>query len=271
MKLKPKIIALDLDDTLLRADLTISNRTVEVLQKCMDQGVLVVLASGRAPHAMFRYAQRIGIDRVPSYIVANNGSQVLASDTKKTIFEHFLPVNVGIEAFRLTIDAGLSCHSYEETCIHVSRETQYSDRDYQLSGLKPIVPDDFEQIIRNGIYKLVIPGHPEFIVPIESEFKIIFKDRATVFVSKPYFMEILPLNAGKGEALKEIAESLLNIQQEDVMAFGDSMNDESLIRYAGMSVAMKNGRREIQKIARFITEETNDEDGIAEFIERMVL
>ena len=84
-------------------------------------------------------------------------------------------------------------------------------------------------------------------------------------------MEILPLNAGKGEALQEIAETRMKLQREDVMAFGDSMNDESLIRYAGMSVAMKNGRREIQALARFITEETNDDDGIADFLERRVL
>lgn len=271
MKLEPKIIALDLDDTLLRSDLTISDRTVSVLQECKNRGILIILASGRSPHAMYNYAERIGIDTISSYIVANNGSLVLESDTRKTVFEHFLPVNVGIEAFRLTIDAGLSCHSYEDTCIHVSRETEYSDRDYQLSGLKPIVPDDFEKIIRDGVYKLVIPGHPEFIVPVESEFKVIFKDRANVFVSKPYFMEILPLNAGKGEALQEIAETRMKLQREDVMAFGDSMNDESLIRYAGMSVAMKNGRREIQALARFITEETNDDDGIADFLERRVL
>lgn len=271
MKLSPKIIAMDLDDTLLTTDLTISDRTVAVLQECMNRGIHIILASGRSPHAMFNHAQRIGIDTVPSYIVANNGSLVLASDTKKTVFEHFLPVHVAIEAFRLTIDAGLSCHSYEDTCIHVSRETEFSDRDYQLSGLKPIVPDDFEEIIRRGVYKLVIPGHPEFIIPVESEFKVIFKDRATVFVSKPYFMEILPLNAGKGEALREIAEKRLQISSEYVMAFGDSMNDESMIRYAGMSVAMKNGRREIQDLAQFITEQTNDDDGIADFLERMVL
>ena len=86
-------------------------------------------------------------------------------------------------------------------------------------------------------------------MPVESEFKVHFKGRATVFVSKPFFLEVLPIIAGKGEALKEIAEDILGIPRSRVMAFGDSMNDESMIRYAGQSVAMSNGRSEILKLA----------------------
>ena len=271
MKLKPRIIAMDLDDTLLKHDLTISDHTVDVLQQCMSRGILVALASGRAPEAMYPYAKRIGIDNRKSYIVANNGSQILISDTRELVYERFLPEDIAIEAFRLTVAAGLSCHIYDDTTIYVSRETEYSERDFRLSGLKPVVPDDFEEVIRRGVYKLVIPGHPEFVTPVEAEFKVLFRDRSTVFVSKPFFMEVLPLNAGKGEALQEIAETFLGFSAEDVMAFGDSMNDESMIRYAGLSVAMINSRKEILDLAKFITDRTNDDDGIADFLEKNVL
>lgn len=271
MKLDVDIIAMDLDDTLLKHDLTISERTIRTISLAANRGIKIMLASGRAPEAMFRYAKKIGLDKMNSYLICNNGSQVITSDTRKTIFEHRLPVDVAIEAFRLTVDAGLSCHIYENDIIHVSKETEFSDRDYQLSGLKPLIPDDYEALIREGTYKLVIPGDPEFLVPIEAELKVIFRDRATIFVSKPYFLEILPIKAGKGEALKEIAEEILGIPQARVMAFGDSMNDESMIRYAGQSVAMCNSRSEILKLARHITEKTNDDDGVADFLEKHVL
>lgn len=271
MKLDAHIIAMDLDDTLLRHDLTISDHTVKTLARVADKGIKILLASGRSPDAMYRHAQKIGLDSLDSFLICNNGSQVITSNTHKTIFEHKLPVDVAIEAFRLTIDAGLSCHIYENNLIYISKETEFSQRDFQLSGLKPVVPDDYEALIRRGTYKLVIPGDPEFLVPIESELKVIFRNRATIFVSKPYFLEILPLNAGKGEALKEIAENILGLSRPHVMAFGDSMNDESMIRYAGMSVAMSNGRPEILKLARYCTEKTNDEDGIADFLEKYVL
>lgn len=265
------MIAMDLDDTLLRHDLSVSDHTVATLKRAADRGIKILLASGRSPEAMIPYAKRIGIDRVKSWLVCNNGSEIITSDTNERVFEHRLPVDVAIEAFRLVLDAGLSCHIYENNIIHVSKETEFSDRDRMLSGLQPIIPDDYEALIRKGVYKLVIPGDPEFIVPIEAEFKVIFKGRATVFVSKPYFLEVLPFGAGKGEALAIIAEKTLGVTKERVMAFGDSMNDESMIRYAGMSVAMKNSRPEILKLARYVTELDNDEDGIADFLEKNVL
>ena len=271
MKLDPAMIAMDLDDTLLKHDLSISDRTVETLKKASERGIKLVLASGRSPEAMIPYARRIGVDRVQSWLVCNNGSEIITSDTGERIYERRLPEEIALEAYRLVVAAGLSCHVYENNVIHVSRETEYSRRDCMLSGLKPIVPTDFENLIRRGVYKLVIPGDPEFIVPVEAEFKVIFRDRATVFVSKPYFLEILPFGAGKGEALEYLAGEKLGVTSERVMAFGDSMNDESMIRYAGMSVAMSNSRPEILSLAKHVTDVDNDADGLADFIEKNVL
>lgn len=270
MKLDVNMLAMDLDDTLLRQDLSISDRTVSTLRRAADRGILIMLASGRSPEAMSEYARRIGIDREKSYLICNNGSQVITSDTGETVFEHFLPADIAIEAFRLCIDAGLSCHIYEHQHIFVSKETEWSDRDFQLSGLAPVIPDDYEALIRKGTYKLVIPGDPDYLVPVEAELKVVFAGRATIFVSKPYFLEILPADTGKGEALRELA-GRLGVDRQNVMAFGDSMNDESMIRWAGQSVAMRNGRSEIIALARHITDLPNEEDGIADFIEKHVL
>jgi Cof subfamily protein (haloacid dehalogenase superfamily) len=271
MKIHAGIIAMDLDDTLLRQDLTISDRTVATLAKAARQGIKICLASGRSPEAMTPYARRIGIDRADSFLICNNGSQIITSDTHKTVREYFLPENIAIEAFRLAVDAGLSCHIYENDTIFASKETSFSEEDNRLSGLKVVVPDDYEALIRKGAYKLVIPGHEDFIVPVEAEFKVHFRGRATVFVSKPYFLELLPYNVGKGEALKEIAEDILGLKRSEVLAFGDSMNDESMLRYAGESVAMINGRPEIIKLSKRTTDVSNDDDGIADFLEKYVL
>lgn len=270
MKLDIGLVALDLDDTLLRCDLTISDRTVQTIAKVEDRGIPVILASGRAPEAMTPYAKRIGLDTRDSFLITNNGSQVIRSNTGETVFEHFLPPDLAVEAFRLVLDAGLSCHTYEGNIMYVSKETEYSNQDNHLSGLQTVVPDDYEALLRKGVYKLVIPGHPEFIVPVEQIFKEHFEGRVTIFVSKPYFMEILPIEAGKGEALSEVA-ALLGVEQNRVMAFGDSMNDESMIRWAGQSVAMSNGRQEILALAKHKTYHSNNDDGIADFLEKHVL
>ncbi len=267
---EPAIIVMDLDDTLLRQDLTISDRTVRVLGECSARGISIMLASGRSPEAMFPYSRRIGLDRMQSYLICNNGSQTIRSDTGEMVIEHRLPTEIAIEAFRLTVDAGLSCHIYENDVIYVSKETEFSERDRMLSGLKPIIPADYEELIRKGVYKLVIPGDPEFIVPVEAEFKVLFRDRATVFVSKPFFLEVLPRDVGKGEALREIAEGILGVGRDRVMAFGDSMNDCGMLRTSGWGVAMGNAPAGLLLAADRVTG-TVEEDGVVAELRRLGL
>ncbi|MCM1320991.1 MAG: Cof-type HAD-IIB family hydrolase [Bacteroides sp.] len=262
-----KILAMDLDDTLLRKDLSISDRTVCTLRRAAAKGFLPVIASGRAPRAVEPFAQRIGSNTMQSYLVCSNGAEIITSDSGKRIYERTVPPDTAIKAWRMCEAAGLSCHIYGDSCIYVSRETEFSARDSHLSKLKIIVPEDYEKLVASGVYKLVIPGNPEFITAVEAEFKTELNDAATVFVSKPYFMEVLPPHSGKGEALRFLAEQILHIDSADIIAFGDSMNDESMIKYAGCSVAMCNGREEIKRLARFITEKSNDEDGIALHLE----
>ena len=79
MKLEPAIIAMDLDDTLLRHDLSISDRTVRTLAAARDRGIKIILASGRSPEAMIPYAKRIGIDRAKSWLVCNNGYRTITN------------------------------------------------------------------------------------------------------------------------------------------------------------------------------------------------
>ena len=98
----------------------------------------------------------------------------------------------------------------------------------------------------------------------------ILKDKAVIFTSKPYFLEVMPPNSGKGEALLWLAKEL-KIPQKQTMAFGDSMNDESMIRCAHFSVAMCNGLDYIKDVAKYVTRKSNNEDGIADFLESFVL
>ena len=91
-----------------------------------------------------------------------------------------------------------------------------------------------------------------------------------IFTSKPYFLEIMPRETDKGTALAKIGE-ILNVSAEETMAIGDSMNDEAMIRWAGTGVAMANADERIKNIADFVTDHSNDDDGVAEVIEKYFL
>ena len=266
-----KLIAMDLDDTLLRDDLTISDYTVAVLKAVMEKGILPVLASGRSPRSVHSYTQRIGSDKIHSYMLCNNGAQILTSDMQQELLTACLDTPLALEMYDYIESQNLSCHLYFDDTIYVVKRTKYSDRDSHLTKMKVIIPDDYREVLRTKtVYKLLIPADPEVITAVEPEFRKRFGTRAVLFTSKPYFLEIIPLHSGKGEFLEKLAD-MLGIGMQSVMAFGDSMNDETMIQLAGYGIAMKNGLQVIQDSAYAVTDFTNNEDGIARFLEQHLL
>lgn len=263
-----KLIALDLDDTLLRDDLTVSDYTVSVLQTLMQKGILVVLASGRSPCSVYSYAQRIGSDKMKSYMLCNNGAQILTSDMKREVLSRCLDTDLALEIYNYAESQDLSCHLYLDDTIYVAKRTVFSDRDAHLTKMRLVIPADYRTVLSTKtVYKLLIPARPEIIAAVEPEFRRRFGTRTVVFTSKPYFLELIPLHTGKGAFLEELTR-LLDIKMSAVMAFGDSMNDETMLRCAGYGIAMKNGLKAIKDISYAVTEFTNNEDGVARFLEK---
>jgi hydroxymethylpyrimidine pyrophosphatase-like HAD family hydrolase len=125
-------------------------------------------------------------------------------------------------------------------------------------------------MVAAGCYKLLIPGDPLILSPLEKLLRNYLGDDMTIFTSKPYFLELLPPNTDKGTALARVAQQL-GIPREEVLAIGDSMNDEAMIRWAGVGVAMANGDDRIKSMASMVTDKSNDDDGIADLIERYLL
>jgi Cof subfamily protein (haloacid dehalogenase superfamily) len=265
-----KLLALDLDDTLLRHDLSISFHTRSVLKKAEAKGVTVVLASGRSPMAMDRYARELGMHKRPGYLVSNNGVTILESDTGKILQETTLPIDAALAVYDLVAAEGLPVSVYDGDTIYVSQRNEFADQDQKMTGFRQVVVQNFRDMIAAGQLKLVIPGDPMLLRPLETILKTYIGDRVTIFTSKPYFLEILPPACGKGEALAFVTDRL-GIGREAVMAVGDSMNDESMIRWAGWGVAMRNGDERIKAMASFVTARTNEEDGVAELVERYIL
>jgi hydroxymethylpyrimidine pyrophosphatase-like HAD family hydrolase len=106
--------------------------------------------------------------------------------------------------------------------------------------------------------------------PFERLLRTFLGDEIGLFTSKPYFLEIMPRGVNKGSALAIVAERL-GIGREAVMAVGDSMNDEAMIRWAGVGVAMRNGDERLKRVAGLVTASSNDEDGVADLIESYIL
>lgn len=271
-KLDVKLIALDLDDTLLNDNREITDDTVAALRECAEKGIYIVPCSGRAEDAILPFVRRLQIagTQAGRYIIAINGCSIFDLHTRTQIFCRKVESDILLRTNEIAEQKGLRSEVYTPDTIYYREETKWTKLDVDLCGLKGAKVDDYEKFLEKGFTKMLVPGEPSELLKLQEELRNEFGERAVIFTSKPYFLEILPPNCGKGEAVKWLSEEL-GFGLDKVMGFGDSMNDESLIRMAGYGVAMCNGLEEIKKIADYITEENNNNDGIAKFLKKHVL
>jgi hypothetical protein len=264
-----KLLALDLDDTLLDRDLRISPGNQQALTEAEDRGVRVVLASGRAPAAMNPYAQQLSMDQRPGDLVAFNGSLIIETDTGQELWGIKLDTALLAEVWDTAAELGQPVQTYVDGAILVSADNPVTRLDSRLTGIPNRVVDR-ETFLAEPRVKVVLPGAPELLDRVQARFDQVFQGRANMYRSKPFFFEVMHPEADKALALARIAETH-GILREEVMAIGDSWNDEGMLRWAGVSVAMINGPEEIRRLATWVTTRDNDADGVAEAVARFIL
>ena len=264
-----RILALDLDDTVLCSDFSISSRTREAIKQAEGAGVTVVLTSGRIPEAMDRYVRLLELHNRPGYLISNNGALITESHTGNIVYESLLDQETITAICDLAENEDFPLQMYADNITYVSHRNDYSDLDEQLTGLRHVVVQNFQALAGERCFKLIIPGDPLLLQKVDRIIRAAFGDRVSLFLSRKYFLQIAPKDTNKGTALAKIA-GLLGRSAEETMAIGDSMNDESMIRWAGIGVAMANADERLKNIADIVTEKTNDENGIVEIIDKYI-
>ena len=271
-KLNVRLIALDLDDTLLNDNREITDMTVAALRECAERGIYVVLCSGRAEDAILPFVRRLEIagKEAGRFLIAINGCSIFDLHKRQQIFCRKVEADILTRTNQVAEECGLRSEVYTPDTIYYREETKWTKLDVDLCGLKGAKVDNYDEFLKRGFTKMLVPGEPAELQVLQNDLRAEFGSRAVIFTSKPYFLEILPPNCGKGEAVSWLANEL-GFGMEKVMGFGDSMNDESLIKMAGFGVAMCNGFDEIKKAARFVTDLDNNHDGVGDFIKKHVL
>jgi len=259
------LIALDLDDTLLREDLSISEKNRTAIRIAEDAGIEIVLASGRTYLAMERYLKFLDLNRPGNYLICSNGAEIMDAQQGATIERLMLPESFCHKAAAIIESRGFPWQVYMDGKIFCSRLNPWAIRDEALSGLPAVLAPDHAALFKNGQVKFVIPGEPDKIALLYAEFLRIFEGRAEIVTSKPYFLEILPIGANKGAALARLS-SRIGIPMERMMAIGDAMNDLGMVSEVGWGCAPANALDEVKKAARIVSGKTNDDDAVADLI-----
>ena len=271
-KLDVKLIALDLDDTLLDNNRGISDANVEALQECAKRGIYIVLCSGRAENAILPFVRRLEIAGMEQgrYLIAINGCSIFDMHKRNQIFCSKVDSSLLLRVNQIAEEYGLKSEVYTPDTIYYNKCTEWTKLDVDLCGLKGQEVEDYENLLRQGFTKMLVPGDPELLQTLQKQLKDELGSKAVIFTSKPYFLEILPPACGKGEAVSYLAKHI-GIPVEKTMGFGDSMNDESMFKLCGYGIAMQNALPYIKSIASYVTRLDNNNSGIADFLREYVL
>lgn len=287
-----KLIAIDLDGTLLNEYSMIPESTIEVLRKAKEEGVEIVLASGRPANSIITFAKTIGID---NYLIAGNGSLLYDIQNEENIFDAFFNKYQALQIADICEENSVYYNAYTEREI-IADSLKYNVLVYEKENLsKPegqrthinIVPsikeylnnsncneylkmticDESKIVFDNILRKLEEVENIEILKP-EWMSKKYFKHGTSEFSLQYYFSEITKKNINKWVAIEVLSEKL-GIKQEEIIAIGDNVNDEAMIRNAGLGIAMENASEEIKNVADYITD-SYTEEGVKKAIERFI-
>lgn len=266
-----KLVAIDLDGTLLTSQNEVSKENKAAIQKAKEAGVKVVLVTGRPLKGMLHILEECNLLEEGDIGLTYNGGLVQWTHSGETLRQITHPKEDVLDIYTLSEDLELPCNFIDLDTVHeprypVDKVSLYPSIMTALPAKEVDVkdlPEDFP------INKVVFSWHAEELdekIPLIPE---IYHEKYTIFKSRKNLLEILPKSVDKGKGLHLLSE-ILSIPVEEMMAIGDEENDLAMVQAAGIGVAMGNATQIVKDAAQVITK-TNDEHGVAYAIEKYVL
>ncbi len=267
--MEEKVLVLDIDGTLTNTKKEISPETKKGIQETLKRGHKVILASGRPTPGMRRYEEELELEKYGGYLLSFNGARIIECRTGEIVYQKLLPLSIvpGLYAFAAKNGCGLITY-FGDRVISAFEPDEYVRLEAGINGLEIKVVEDFKDYVDFDINKCLMTAPPEKAAELEKELVQIYGDRLSIYRSEPFFIEIMPQNVDKATALDRMLETI-GLTRENVICCGDGFNDISMIKYAGVGVAMGNAQPAVKDAADYITG-TNDEDGLVQVMKEFI-
>lgn len=268
--MKYKLLVLDLDGTLTNTRKEVTEHTRTTLIKAQEQGLKIVLASGRPTYGIAPLANLLQLDKYEGYVLSYNGGEIIDWKTGELLYKNLLDPEVLPYLYQCANDNHFAIVTYDGEYVL----TEYPDDEYVLKEallnvMKIKKVDNFLKAVQHPIAKCLIVGEPTRLAVLEKEMYNHLHDRMGVFRSEPYFLELVPKGIDKAQSLAVLLKEI-GMTKDEMIAVGDGFNDLSMIKYAGLGVAMSNAQEVVKENANFITL-SNEEDGVAHVVEKFIL
>jgi Cof subfamily protein (haloacid dehalogenase superfamily) len=259
-----RLLAIDLDFTLLDANREIADVNREAVARAVENGITVVLASGRGCSGMRKYAEHLGLEGA---MVTCNGALVVTP--KGEVFkEHLMPPERLAKVLDFARSGGHHLHLYCRDEVLMAEYTPWADIYVNKARQHPPRAVGWEGMACAAPNKAIIVTSPETVRAIEADARALFSEPEAVTLSEPEYLEFLCPEASKATGLAAVAE-LLGVKQEDTAAIGDYHNDIPMLRWAGVSAAVENAVDEAKASADMVVR-AHHEHGVAEFIDYLL-
>ena len=288
-----KLVAIDLDGTLLNSNGVVTQETKETLQELMNKNIEIVLASGRMIDSTKTIAKEIGCKK---YFIAGNGAIVYDIEKDRIIYENFLKKEKVLDVIKICEENSIYYNIYTDKQIlatslkynvlyynkeNANREEKDRSKINIVSNMYEYVQNlederflkiticDENKLIFNSIIRMIKQIKEIDVLDVEHmSRKIISQGTEQVEVSYSY-TEVSAQNVDKWEAIQHILEKH-QLARDEVIAIGDNINDKKMIERSGLGIAMKDNSPVVREVANLITEQSNNSNGVAGILKRIL-
>lgn len=269
-----KMIVMDMDGTLLNTQKIITHKTKEILIELQKQGVTLVLASGRPESGLIDYALELKMDKYNGYLISYNGAKLTQVNTKETLWEKVIYKQDGSQILKhlekydaipmISDDIYMYVNDVYQT-IKVD-ESVVNIIEYESRGGKYLLneKENLASFLDFDLYKILIAANPQYLKKHHQKLSEPFEKEYQAMFTAPFYYEFTHKEADKGAALKTLCK-ITQIELEDVIGFGDDMNDLPFLEIVGEAVAMENANPKIKEYVHQICQ-SHEEDGIAHYL-----
>lgn len=267
-----EILALDIDGTITDSRRELPEAVRQGLIDIQKAGKKIVLATGRADSGVAGLIKELEMDRYGSFVATYNGAKLRQCDTGEIISNQTFPqemIRPVFEVVRCYSDVDMSTVTTDAMYSYYKTEPNpYTKLESGICGFPITKIEDPSLEINFPVNAFLVTADPAILVTVCEQLNMIFSSVLDIYLSDPYFLEVMPKNIDKANSLQILCDHL-GLTRENVIACGDGQNDISMIRFAGLGAAMGNASDKVKDAADYVTL-TNDENGVLHVIEKFM-